>query len=195
MTKKDKIDFINKVNDKFTNARNHGHNGNNWWYPKPNVIAYNVKMHGASKNIDDIRKFMTERQNEYYNDDALYEICNENQNDTARMFSDDIDETHGVKSGYAGRSGGWLEVEYSNPLPDSLYDTTSKDINYIYQEAKKLDTLETKISQEITAGHERLQKYMNTDEYCKDVSDSLPDDDMIADEYKGRAKGLLDKLK
>lgn len=58
-----KIEYINKVNDEFTNAGNHGGN-NNWWYPKQNVIAYNVKLHGSSKDIDDIRAKMTIRQME-----------------------------------------------------------------------------------------------------------------------------------
>ena len=109
MTKQQKIDYINQVNDRFREARNHGRNGSNWWYPTPNTIAYNVKLYGQKQGIEEIKELMTDRQKEYYSDDNLYDFINHWQNQEAEMFSNDLDLEYSVKSGYAGRSGGWLE--------------------------------------------------------------------------------------
>ena len=73
MTKTEKIKYINDTYLRFVDAKNHGHHGSNWWYPTKNTIAYNVKMHGHSKNIEDIRAKMTKRQNDYYSDETLYD--------------------------------------------------------------------------------------------------------------------------
>jgi hypothetical protein len=194
MTKKEKIDYVNSVYLRFQDARNHGHNGHNWWYPKPNVIAYNVKMHGASKDIEDIRKHMTERQNKYYSDDTLYEISQEQLWDEARMFSDDLDIEYGLTSGYAGRSGGWLEVEYKNDLSELGDDSSIEDVNYFYKEAQKLEKLETEVSEKIKKAHKSLMVYMNTEQYCLDFVERLSDDEEIGEIYKSKAKDLLDKL-
>lgn len=193
MTKKQKIEFVNKIYDFFTNARNHGHNGNNWWYPKKNVIAYNVKLHGQSKTIEDVREVMSERQNAHYSDDDLYELMQYEQNDTARFFSDSLDEDYGVKSGYAGRSGGWLEVEYNNELTE-LEENTSENVDYFYKIAKELEKLEAEISNKIQEAHKKYQNYLNTDEFCLDFVSSLMTDEDIGDRYKEQAKNLLDKL-
>lgn len=193
MNRKQKIDFINKVNDFFINAKNHGNNGDNWWYPKENVIAYNVKLYGGNKSIEDIRKLLSKRQNEYYSDSTLYEIMQDQQNDQAIMFSNELDEAYNVKSGYAGRSGGWLEVEYNNDLIE-LEENTDEDVNYYYKLAKELCNLEMKVSNHIEKSLSSYKKYINTDQYCADIVDILIDDEMIGDIYKNEAKSLLDKL-
>jgi hypothetical protein len=195
MTKNKKIEYINAVNDKFINARNHGHNGNNWWYPKENTIAYNVKMYHGFVSIGDIKAKMTDRQKEYYNkDEYFYELLQETIQRYANDFSNELDATDGIKSsGYAGRSGGWLEVEYINNIDIEAY--TSKEIDSVYQTAKELDELETKTGQKIKDAKESLEKYLDSKEYLQEIIDNLLSDDDIADIYKSKAKDLLDKLK
>ena len=195
MNKKQKIDYINKVNERFINAHNHGNNGNNWWYPRANMIAYNVKLYGRSMTIDDIREFMTKRQNDYYSDDMLYELCDEEQVRQARMFSDDIDEMYKVKSHYAGRSGGWLEVEYNNPLEEAVESMSAQDINNLYCEAQELEALEAKIATYIAKSLKSYQKYLNTTEYCRDIVNVMMSDEDLGELYKGKIKSLTDKLK
>lgn len=191
MQKAKKIEFINRVYLRFADARNHGSNGNSWWYPKANVIAYNVKVY-SWLDMSEVRKNLTIRQNDFYSDNELSEIASENQNDEARMFSDDIDSEYGVKSGYAGRSGGWLEVEYPSSLQE--VDKTSEEIDYYYQQAKELEELEATISQKIEKALAGYKKYIGSPQAAKDFADNLLSDEDIADIYKGKAKNLLDKL-
>jgi len=109
------------------------------------------------------------------------------------MFSNNIDDEYGVKSGYAGRSGGWLEVAYDNNLM-SLENDTVEDVNELYKEANKLEKLETEVSQFIEKSLSSYKKYINSDEYVKDIAEMLTTDEDIGDIYKGKAKDLLDKL-
>lgn len=190
------IEYIEQVSERFENASNHG-NGNNWWYPQKNTIAYNVKIY-AGASTEDVRKHLTARQNDYYSDDDLMEIMQEQQNDAARIFSDDIDNEYGVKSGYAGRSGGWLEVEYHNDIADYQQNEWAEshidDIRAAYKEAKKLDQLESDIAEYIKKSVKNYSQYLNGIEYPKDIAESLQTDEDIADTYKGKIKGLTDKL-
>lgn len=183
MNKKTKIDYINEIADKFINAKNHGSNGSNWWYPKSFTIAYNVKLHCNSKSIEDLREKMTSRQNDYYNkDERLYEIMQDAQEYSATSFSDDLGETYGVKSGYAGRSGGWLEVEYnSNGVDFADNDMSMSELSNLYSNAKELDAIETKVAQHIEKSHSNYCKYINTDNYIDDILSQIYSDEDIAD--------------
>src|SRR3990167_1599507 len=144
MTKKQKIDYINQINDRFINARNHGHNGNNWWYPKENRIAYNVKVYGGI-STENIRKKMTERQNNFYSDDAIYELLNDWQCQIANDLSEEIEMLPGVQNtSYAGRSSGWLEVDYINDIDPSC--DAAMDIDANYEFAKELEKNEVTVS-------------------------------------------------
>lgn len=192
MTKEQKEKYIEAVNNRFINARNHGYNGGNWWYPKENTIAYNVKMYSAGVSIDDIRKKLTKRQNEYYkNDEFFSNLVQEYIEQEANMFSDSLDEEKGiVKSGYAGRSAGWLEVEYKNEIDNW------EEINDRYTEAKKLEALESKIEARIMEAKASLEKYIGSKEFLEYITkEAVLDDTSIANVYKGKTKDLLDKLK
>lgn len=196
MKTQSKIEYINSVNERFLNARNHGHNGNNWWYPKANVIAYNVKIYGRSKDISDFRKAMTKRQNEYYTEDGLYSIANDMLNMECEMLQQDVViEMKAKDAHFAGRSGDWFEVEYENTLQEVSEENDKKEIDYYYEEARKLEKQEAEIEAEIKRRHSSLTKYQNTDAYVKDFVDNLLDDEMIGDIYKGRIKDNADKLK
>jgi len=195
MKKQDKINFINKVNSFFVEAKNHGNNGNNWWYPKPNRIAYNVKMKEFF-SVSKLEPMLSKRQREYYNDNTLYSIAEEQLNDEAMMLIDDIQIEYGLSSNYAGRSGGWLEVDFNNPLEDVIdNEAEQENLSYYYKEAKKLEKLEQDVRQFIEQRHKALNVYMSTDRYYKDLLERLSDDKEIADIYKTEAKSLLDKLK
>ena len=106
MNKKEKIDYINKINDFFITAKNHGNQGDNWWHPEENKIAYNVKIHSLIKTIEDIRKKMSKRQNDYYSDEMLYDITNDETNIQAEDFIQESKDEYNLKGGFAGRSGG-----------------------------------------------------------------------------------------
>ena len=118
----------------------------------------------------------------------------EQQWDTANDLSDDIDAEYGVKSGYAGRSGGWLEVDYQNNLSDDEQEIADNVENF-YKDAKELDALEVEIHEEIKKRHASYSKYIGSAEYYKDIAENLLDDEAIADIYKGNIKDLADKLK
>lgn len=195
MTKKQKIEFINKTNERFLDARNHGHNGGNWWHPKQNIIAYNVKLHGTQKTTEDILEAMTERQKEYYTEDDLFNIMQEEQVNYAGMFSDELDEEFKVKSGYAGRSGGWLEVEYTNTLDEVDEDTDKETLNDYFETAKELEKKEAEVAQRIERGLESYKKYLNSDSYITDTVDLLLGDEEIANIYRAQAQKLINKLK
>lgn len=191
MTKKQKEEYIEKINDRFINSRNHGHNGSNWWYPKENTIAYNVKMYHSGISVEDIRKKLTARQNEFYkNDEFFYELTQQQIEQSAESLIEEVEAEKGVKTtGFAGRSGGWFEVEYINSIGDY------EELNDRYTEAKELEALEVKIESIISERKASLEKYLESEEFLKDTLEQLNSDNDIADIYKGRAKDLLDKLK
>ena len=194
MNKTQKIEFINEINERFTNAKNHGSNGNNWWYPTPNVIAYNVKMYGGSYSIEDIRKNMTKRQNEYYSDESIYSIIEDIRDMSREDLVSNVINMGAKKAYFAGRSGGWLEVEYSNNLDEITEEDKMSDINYNYQEAKKLEKLESEVSEYVNNFISNLSKYEDSKDYTRDIADNMLDDESIGDIYKSQAQKLIDKL-
>lgn len=199
MNTKQKIEYIQSVYNKFTDARNHG-NGNNWWYPIENRISYDVKIRGTTKDIDDIRDAMSERQKDYYTDAAIYDICDEMQSDACSTLVSDIKDIYSISDVYfAGRSGGWCEVQYKNNIDISCIndETTSDYVEYIDDEYKKacnLDNLEGDISSYIKDSHKKYCEYLNTDAYIIDIIENMLSDDGIADIYKSKIKTLVQKL-
>lgn len=179
-----KIDFINEVNEFFRDAKNHGRNGYDWRYPKENVIAYDVKMHSWS-DIEDFRKHLTRLQNEQVSDESLSERFQDFIYREAESFIDELKEEFAiVDCWYAGRSGGWIEVEYNNYLQELEYtetqtldiygnDITESEVEDLYQDAKKLQALESKISEYIKKRHQSLNEYICSEEYYKDLKDEL----------------------
>lgn len=193
MTKQKKIDYINAVNDRFLDARNHG-NGNNWWYPVKNRMAYNVKMYHFG-DVDKLREFLTQRQNDFYSDSHLLGIIEEDLTLNANCLAKDIEFEFGLEAGFAGRSDGWLEVDFENGLDYVDMDTAKEDIEYYFKKAKELEELEEKVKQFIEKQHSSYNKYVDTEQYYKDLTENclLPDED-IADVYKNKIKQLTDKL-
>lgn len=194
MTKTQKIEYINDIYQKFYNASNHGNN-DNWWYPTANTIAYNVKLYGSSKNIDDVREALSDRQKEYYSDDPLQNEMVYIQNYSCEMLIMDIKAEYGLDSHFAGRSGGWIEVEYNNEI-DYMIDenSSSEDIKENYKIAKELNKLECKVKQFIEDRLSGYQKYINSDEYINDIIINLLSDEDIANEYRNKIHLLTNKL-
>jgi hypothetical protein len=185
------------VNEKFRDAKNHG-NGGNWWYPKQNVIAYNVKIY-ASPDAEEIRKAMTKRQKEYYTDENIYEILQDYQDQEAEQLANEVMEYDLVEDAYfAGRSGGWLEVEYSNGLEqieDNGIDYHKDYIKEYYKQAKELEKIEGEVKTMIENTKKEYIKYITSKQFIECiVSEMLLDDEAIGDIYKQKAKTLLDKL-
>lgn len=193
MKKAEKIKFINEVYYKFTDAHNHGR-GKNWWYPSPNVIAYNVKMYGTCKGIEDVREKMTKRQNEYYTDEDLYGEFDELRNSDRDALIADVQIEFEKVEGcwFAGRSGGWLEVQYTNSLEE--VDENSEDIEYYYKEAKALDDEEGRVAEFVKDRILSLGKYEDSDEFVNDFVEILLDDETIGEVYKEKAHAILEKL-
>ncbi len=194
---KNKIEYINEINEKFRDARNHG-NGSNWWYPKQNVIAYNVKIYAGPYGAE-IRKAMTKRQKEYYTDENIYEILQDYQDQEANCLAQDVMEYDLVEDAYfAGRSGGWLEVEYNNSLEqidDNGIDYHKDDIKEYYKQAKELEKIEVEVKDIIEKRKQEYIKYITSKQFIDYiVSEMLLDDEAIGDIYKEKAKKLLDKL-
>jgi len=198
MNRQQKIDKYNEIYNFFTDARNHGNNGNNWWYPKQNVIAYNVKLYGGLW-LESIRTELTDRQNDYYSDELLYDIIQERQNREAIILSDMVDDMDDVlSSGFAGRSGGWLEVEFQNYLEyiDEDFDNyTDKEITELYNDAQDLMNNQVKVEEFISTAKSNYEQYLKTPEAVSDLVEELLTDDEIGEIYKGRVKDILDKLK
>jgi hypothetical protein len=193
-TRQQKIDFINEVNDKFINAKNHG-NSNNWWYPTQNKIAYNVKIH-SYVDIKKLREKMSKRQNEYYTDEKLYSTYDHMLEDECEMLVSDINiEFADIEDvNFAGRSSGWFEVEYKNNIDEVDENSISDEINNVYDEAVQLDKFENEVSKWIQNRHDTLEKYIGTDGYYCDIVDNLMDDEDIGEIYKGQALSALNKL-
>lgn len=196
MNKKQKIEYINNVHERFMNARNHG-NTNNWWYPTPYVIAYNVKMHSFA-DVETLRTYTSDVQNKYYKDNTLDAILWEEQEDTCRFLVDDIQEEYGLESYFAGRLGGWLEVQYETCGLDYIAEDdahTIETINELYKEARKLEKLESKVSEFITNAHKSYNKYVDSKEYYTDILERLESDTEIKETYKTKAHELLELAK
>jgi len=203
MTKAQKIEYINKVRSRFEDAENHGISGSNWWYPTANTIAYNIKVYGIKSDSSDLK--LSDAQKEYYNSD----IENTYQNafdrytsDIIYFFMEELRANYSVISriNIAGRSGGWLEVEYHNILPWNLkgeFETsnyTNKDINIYYKDAQYLEDQESKIAEEIKNALKGYINYMN-DEFNNDfLENDLLSDDEIRENYISQVKELSTKI-
>lgn len=179
---------ITKFLDEMDNARNHGHNGSNWWYPVPNRIAYDIKL-SHFVDADDLRKHMTEKQKLYYTDDEkLNEIIWEQVYEMASITMDDIKSeyyAHVDDVNIAGRSGGWMEVTYNiNSIPSDVTDEpclyTAKEVTDIYKDMKKIQHTMDCVQSTI----EMAVKYCNNvDEFSRDIHERLSDDDEINEMY------------
>lgn len=192
--KKDKIEFINDTNNKFLEARNHGHNGGSWWYPKANVMAYNVKL-SSFMDIEEFRKLLTKRQKEYYTDEMLASEHYQMIEDQWTYLIDELKDLGAVDIHSAGRMGGWCEVEYQNDLIEVDENTDKKDLSYYYVIAVKLFKLEQECAKYIKEQHEALNKFIGTKDHYEDLLSRMYDDETIGQIYKDKAEVLLRKLK
>lgn len=203
MNKQKKLDKINEIAERFINARNHG-GGGNWWYSKRNVVAYDIKMSSFGFSFDDIKDKLTDKQKDFYKNidkliDAYYWDTLEC---TLDEFITDIKDSYKyVNECYqAGRSGGWLEIDYRNELCD-LWDSVadfesyeSYSIDYIYDEMVALDKEEREISERIKRELKALNNYIESEDFKNDFIDTLMTDEDISAYYKQEAKRLIDKI-
>lgn len=195
MTKKQKKDYINSVYTTLADAKNHGRNGGNWWYPMPNVIAYNVKIWGQQKSIKDIEVKMTPKQRDYYAEVVLWEIEQDIINDACDELRQEVKEIDGVcDAWFAGRSGGWFEVEYNNPLELVDDDTYPQAIAELYREAKKVQATIDRVADLVQQRHRHFCEYLNSEAYIDDFIERLWCDEQIDIHYRNQVKHLVDKI-
>lgn len=203
MNKQKKLDKINKIAERFINARNHG-DGGDWWYPRENRIAYDIKMSSFGFSYDDIEDKLTDKQKDFY--ENMDELINEYYWNTLECKLDEFiadikAEYKTVRECYqAGRSGGWLEIDYRNELGE-LYDNVadfesceSYSIDYIYNEMVALDKEEQEISERIKRELKALNSYIESEDFKDDFINTLMTDEDISDYYKQNAKRLIDKI-
>lgn len=203
MKKDKKLKKINEIGEMFINARNHG-GGGNWWNSKRDVIAYNIKMSSYGFSYDDIKDKLSDKQKDFYKNidkliDAYYWDTLEC---TLDEFITDIKDIYKyVNECYqAGRSGGWLEIEYENALGelwDSVADFESYEsysIDYIYDEMVALDKEEQEISERIKRELKALNSYIESEYFKNEFINTLMTDEDISDYYKAEAKRLIDKI-
>lgn len=197
-TKKDKLKYIEKTHAHFLFAKNHG-GRDNWWYPTEYTIAYNVKMNAFGR-IETLRQYLSKTQNEYCSDVALSRhIENEREMQCEYLRSSvlGLNDKIIVDVNFAGRSNGWIEVEYTNPLKyigddaDSIPDDL---IHEVYAKLKEVEKVEAKVSKLIAKRHKEYNKYVDTKAYYKDLAENLIDDEMIKDEYRAKIAELKMKL-
>jgi hypothetical protein len=193
--KKAMIEFINATFARFEDAKNHGR-GNNWWYPLPNVIAYNVKM-SSFGDVESFRKHLKEVQNDYYNDNALNEHIAYLLNDEAEMLKNDVIELNPLVEDafYAGRSGGWLEVAYIVHFERVSEDDDLETIKDYYSLAQKLEDAETSVAEFIKKSHKSLNNYVGTPDYYTDLANELLTDEAIITSLEEQAHEKLEHIK
>lgn len=176
---------------RFYDARNHGHS-DSWWYPSHNVMAYNVKMHSFG-DVKKLRAKLTAKMNDYYSDNFLQEVIDHDLESNCLALMDDIKNDFGLSSHFAGRSGGWIEVEYENPLTEAPSDD---EIDYYFDLANKLDNQEAAVKLFIEKRHKALNAYIDSDEYYNDLANygGLLCDDEIDDIHKEKIAELQAKI-
>ena len=195
MNKKEKIEFINDTNEKFREASNHGNQGDNWWYPNENTIAYDVKMNDFG-DIERIRRLLSDKQNEFYSDEYLQNEIYQEQTDECNTLIWELEETDILSASFAGRSEGWIEVEYQNSLQyvDAEEDLTLNDIEDEYKEARNLIKQEEKIRKLIERRWEDYNKYVDSKEYYKEFVIHLATENEINAEYQNDINNLKAKI-
>lgn len=197
MNKKQKIDYIESIINRFENASNHGNQGNNWWYPKPCVFAYNVKMRNFGY-IESLRKHLSALQNDFYSDEELQERIYEEQNDSCYFLVEVIKVEFGLESWFAGRVGGWVEVDFTPETgwfsQEDWSTYTLKEINVVYKQAKELEKLADKVQNFITERHKSYNEYVDSKSYYQDLQSSFLSDEDIKEIYQNRIAKLQAKL-
>lgn len=203
MTKDKKLKKINEIAERFINARNHG-NGGNWWYPKKNRIAYDIKMSSFGFSYDDIKDKLTDKQKDFYKN--IDELINAYYWDTLGCtldeFITDIKDIYKyVNECYqAGRSGGWLEIEYRNGLGelwDSIEDFEGYElysIDELYKNMIELDKEEQEISERIKRELKALNSYIESEYFKDEFINTLMTDKDISNYYRQEAKRLINKI-
>ena len=206
MTKKQYIEKISIINNAFINADNHGRNGNNWFYPTENTVAYNVKMH-AWGDIDTLRGYLTPLQDKRYTDEELRDVIDNEHYDTCEMLVGDLQEQFPDIEDiiFAGRMGGWIEVSYRNYISydfNGCYTDEELEERYTLEELKEeyttariLEKVEQGVRKEIEKQHAGYNKYVDTPEYYKDLADTLIPDDEIKEEISQEIKELKTLIK
>ena len=183
MKKAQKIQYIEDVRSRIGDAPNHGHQGNSWLCPRPWTVTYNVKMR-SFLDCKKLRGMMSKLQNEYYTDDALYELYYQSLEVAWKDLRYQLREIDSVEAVHrAGRRDGWCEVTYShidinfNFNLDKEY--TASVVHEVYLEAVKLATDEEKARATIEHAHSALNKYIQSEKYYSDCVEQLMNDEEI----------------
>lgn len=193
MNTKQKREYIESVRERFENAPNHG-GGNNWWYPKPYVVAYNVKMR-VFPDAERTAGAMTDLQRDFYK--GKYDAVTERAwDDAVRLAVGDFEESARemgtLDCWLAGRSAGWLEVQY--PMLDVGYceELRGERLDLAYRQARELSALEGKVSVLVKDSLTALTAYLESDNFYLDLVSELMQDGDIRDEYRAEARRLIE---
>ena len=190
MTKTEKIKYIKEVRSRIADAPNHGHQGNSWLCPRPWTVAYSVKMR-SFLDIKKLRGMMSTLQNEYYTDDALYDLYYQDLQVAWEDLRYQLREIDSVKEVWrAGRRDGWCEVTYRH-LDINFNFNMEKEyparvINEVYLEARKLANDEKKARTTIERAHRALHEYIDSEEYYSNCIAQLMSDEEIHEHYRSQ---------
>ena len=196
-TKKAMLEYIEATRARIEDAPNHG-GSNNWWYPSPWTVAYNVKMY-VFPDVDKLREHMSAAQNSYYQDDhTLFSPAWDDLLETEWYFlRNDLLELPCVEDvRQSGRSGGWCEVTYTaiNDADTITEDDTSADIARVYADAVALEKAEKAVDTLIKDRHASLNKYIKSKAYYTDITnEKLLTDEDIKDIYSSKADVYREK--
>jgi hypothetical protein len=192
-----------QVLERFEEAENHGKNGDNWWNPESYRIAYKIKMK-SWPSCKEMRKVLSPLQNEYYGDEVLNHLMDSERVDELRRFIFEMKDRYNKKISItiAGRSGGWMEVDYSSlaeydrytlecELEEGIIDEEEEE--GIYNDIMDLEELENEVAGMIENTHREYNKYVGTTEYYEDVTSTLIGDDKIREIYEEKGREYLKK--
>jgi len=195
MKKQERIEYINRVWSRFRFAKNHGNVGN-WWYPKENRIAYDVKMRSYG-DVETLTSNLSDLQKDYYEGtEYLQQDIYSEQEYTCEMLIDNLVDNYDLvtSAGFAGRSGGWIEVDFEvgfEEVDNTFYDS---EISESYKMAKELEEEEQLVEKEIARQHKAYNYYVDSDNYYTDLREGLMTDEDIKQSYKDQAESLLSKI-
>ena len=201
--RKEEREEMLQVLERFEEAENHGKNGDNWWNPVSYRIAYKIKMKSWA-SCKEMRKVLSPLQNTYYSDEVLEHLMDSEQVDELRRFISETEDRYNknISITIAGRSGGWMEVDYSKLAEYDRYTLESEleegvideeEEEGIYNDIMELEELENEVAGMIENRHREYNKYVGTTEYYEDVTSALIDDEKIREKYEEKGREYLKK--
>ena len=176
MKTNDKIIAIEEQQKRFEN--NHG-GRSNWWYPYPDTIAINVKMRSFA-DMDTLREKLTPLQNESMSDEAIQDLFYMEQGAECEILRDEVMEMDGVTNAwFAGRSGGWLEVQFSDADFDVEDPEDAQEVSEVYDAVMVLEKQADAVQELVERAHKAYNDYVDSDGYYTHIMEGIQTDEEI----------------